>query len=149
MKKFLIFLLIPLLCYTTACSRDDDQEPPQKEINEDVQQKPQDNNQNDQEDDTPIPEKKDEYYVRYTAKYSRHLPGVTVYRNEKNKLVTVEKSNFEMVIGPVEKGFEAYLGGSNPNALIQNSRKIEISKNGGVFMTKATGAYSLTYKIDF
>lgn len=162
MKKqlFLLFILLFVIC--SGCSREEpfDKEAFKKEVIEEYE-KNQKNNENKNNENTQAGDKKeenekedkkkeDEYYVKYTATYiSGDDRCYSLYYNEKYETVRVYGRNFEMVIGPVKKGFEAYLGGTPSNMMVHPQKKIEISKNGGVFMTKATGSNDISYIIDF
>jgi hypothetical protein len=91
-----------------------------------------------------------EYYVKYTIKgkgiYGRFSDIVYADVNgTKTASEGYQISSWSVTIGPVSKGFKAYVsnkGGGGDNV-------IEVSKNGGPFAQKATGWNSASYKIDF
>lgn len=91
-----------------------------------------------------------EYYVKYTIKgkgiYGRFSDIVYADVNgTKTASEGYQISSWSVTIGPVSKGFKAYVrneGGGGDNV-------IEVSKNGGPFAQKATGWNSASYTINF
>lgn len=91
-----------------------------------------------------------EYYVKYTIKaqgpYGRFSDIVYAdVDSEKTASEGHQIQTWSVTIGPVRKGFKAYVrneGGGGDNV-------IEVSKNGGPFAQKATGWNSASYTINF
>lgn len=98
------------------------------------------------------PEDNNEYYVKYTISATQVSQIDDITYADVEKMVTVDNTkNFltkwEITIGPVKKGFKAYINNGKNSKL--STAKIEISKNGKPFVMKASGTISATYVIDF
>ncbi len=120
MKKFLfLFAMLPLLFASCA-----------KESSENV----------DKEESV--------YYVKYSVKASATNRYIN-YTNEKGESVQVvndgEDINFEVVIGPVSRGFECLVSVTGNPA----KTRIDCSKDNSPFAYKASGGNSLSYTIDY
>ena len=96
---------------------------------------------------------KDEYYVKYTYSLSDRNPCV-IYRDADGKTVPIHVRNYSICVGPVKYGFEALLQCNRECEDV--STLIEISKNGKVWMPKASyeakkcnTGFRLNYTIDF
>lgn len=141
----IFFIAASFLCLITNCSKEEEnKEPP---IASQQQKSKEKEEQKEKDEDV----QKDEYFVKYSVSYGRFTDREnTTYRDANNNLVTVT-GLIEIVVGPVDNSFEAYVAGTAGSAFYSSTKKIEVSKNGGVFMTKAykRGVSSLTYKIDF
>lgn len=103
----------------------------------------------------------DEYYVKYevysSTMYS-HLTILTTVNNEKNSDVSFTfdaGTQWETIIGPVQKGFDATLGVSVETETLIHL-KIYVSKNDSPFAVKANDSndtyrtsVQLSYTIDY
>ena len=103
----------------------------------------------------------DQYYVKYevisTTANNAYMLHATV-NNEKNNDVNftfAAGSQWETIIGPVQKGFNASLGVSAPTTIIFHL-KIYVSKNDSPFAIKANDSSEtsrtsgqLSYAIDY
>lgn len=104
----------------------------------------------------------DEYYVHYIFPvYGSNV----LYRDVNNSLRSGSASgspfgsshpHLDVTIGPVKKGFEAYLSGQNHlNPYSSPTMKIQVSKNNGAFVDKCSYRFhgsesnTLKYTIDF
>ena len=92
-----------------------------------------------------------EYYVRYSLSFSPYIvvnPKVTYADVDgmKTPIENTKTSLWEVTIGPVQKGFKAYVSYTGETTPVA---KIEVCKNSGPFALKATGTNSAEYKIDF
>lgn len=95
-----------------------------------------------------VVEDNNEYYVKYTV--STNYPYIfsnVVYAdvNGTGSMRNYQTRNWSETIGPVKKGFRAFVRNENGTA----NDKIEVSKNGGPFALKAQGENSASYTIDF
>jgi hypothetical protein len=104
----------------------------------------------------------DEYYIKYAAGAQTAYASMDIditYENEENEIETVYTTipSWNMIIGPVEEGFNAALSIAtrreiNNTTLVAN---IQVSKNDGPFVIKASGAndtsepLEIEYSIDF
>ena len=104
----------------------------------------------------------DEYYVKYEAigssiYYDSKLIEVTINNEYGNKMIFDPGRSFEIIIGPVKKGFNATLDinviSSAPTKLYL---KISVNKNDGPFALKGINgsdqnreSAQLSYIIDF
>ena len=91
-----------------------------------------------------------EYYVKYTISANRpyqKFSNVTYADVNGRKTANdgYSASRWSMTIGPVRKGFRAYVGYGWGGGTCQ----IEVSKNNGPFAMKAQGENSVSYTIDF
>lgn len=92
-----------------------------------------------------------EYYVRYSISYA---PNISARQNvtyaDVDGIKTITENNktslWDVTIGPVKKGFKAYVSCKSES---NTTAKIEVCKNSGPFVLKATGTNSAEYKIDF
>lgn len=97
---------------------------------------------------SPI-ENNDEYYVQYSA--SINLPYqrlVTIqYTTEKGEVSVKDyrSASWGETIGPVKKGFRAWIKVGNDRATC----KISVSKNNSAFAVKATGTQSASFTINY
>ena len=94
------------------------------------------------------PSDNSEYYVRYTvsATYPYIFSNVKYADvNGTGSFMNYQTRNWAITIGPVKKGFNAFVKNENGTA----TDKIEVSKNGGPFALKASGNNSATYCINF
>lgn len=97
---------------------------------------------------SPI-ENNDEYYVQYSA--SINLPYqrlVTIqYTTEKGEVSVKDyrSASWSETIGPVKKGFRAWIKVGNDRATC----KISVSKNNSAFAVKATGTQSASFTINY
>ena len=102
------------------------------------------------EDNTPQVDTT-EYYVRYSVSFTPYIsanPRIT-YADVSGTKTSAEHKNtalWEVTIGPVKKGFNAYVSYYGE---IDATAKIEVCKNSGPFVLKATGKKQASYKIDF
>ena len=105
------------------------------------------------EENMPTPQvDTNEYYVKYTIKSSFYKFGHITYADvhgtgrahEGNYANT--STNWSVTIGPVKKGFHAFVQYDSGSA---NSVTLEVSKNNGPFVLKASGTTSAFYTIDF
>lgn len=90
----------------------------------------------------------DNYYVKYSlSAYPSIVTQVTYADVNDTKSVTLSTAqyNWTITVGPVKKGFNAYVKTEKYSA----NAEIEISRNGEPFVQKATGQNSATYIIDF
>jgi hypothetical protein len=97
--------------------------------------------------DRNSPADNDNYYVRYslstpTIIYSVQYADVDGMKTE---TLAVRDKDWTVTIGPVKKGFKAYVKTLENTA----TAKIEVCKNSEPFALKATGKDSATYTIDF
>ena len=94
----------------------------------------------------------DEYYVKYTISSSFYYFGGISYadvngtKNDRMGDYNRTSLKWEVVVGPVKKGFRAHVSYSKGGA---NTVKIEASKNNGPFVLKAQGDKSASCTIDF
>ena len=104
---------------------------------------------------------KDEYYVKYVVDGSNRQQRVLDVRikSELDRNISFEINNnapWEKIIGPVNKGFKAYVGvNANGGAQVIHS-EIYVSKNSGPFALKkkddsseVRNGVSIEYTIDF
>ncbi|MBQ4394774.1 MAG: hypothetical protein IJP45_06495 [Paludibacteraceae bacterium] len=89
------------------------------------------------------------YYVRYTIKATYpYLFSDVTYRDVYGTEIALKNyrtRSWSVTIGPVKKGFNAYVKNESGSA----TNQIEISKNGEPFTLKANGTNSASYTIDF
>ena len=90
-----------------------------------------------------------EYYVKYSVKGSATNRYI-YFTNEKGERVQVDtegedKINFEVIIGPVSRGFECHVSVTGFPA----KTRIDCSKDNSPFAYKAKGGNSVTYTIDY
>lgn len=94
----------------------------------------------------------DEYYVKYSISSSFYYFGSITYadvngtNNDRTGDYNRTSLKWEVIVGPVKKGFRSHVSYSRGNA---NTVKIEVSKNNGPFVLKANGEKSANYTIDF
>ncbi len=91
-----------------------------------------------------------EYYVKYSIKSANFMEYFSdIYYADVHGIVMCEMGHsirqWEVTVGPVKKGFNAHV----QNAVGGGNNKIEVSKNNGPFVLKASGTNSATYMIDF
>lgn len=129
MKKILLVLVFSLLTFTfVGC----------EEFNQ-----PSNGNSTQQQD---------EYYVKYTISSSFYYFGSITYadvngtKNDRTGDYNRTSLKWEVIVGPVKKGFNSHVSYSRGSA---NIVKIEVSKNNGPFVLKASGDDSANYIIDF
>lgn len=83
-----------------------------------------------------------EYYIKYEANassiyYDARLIEVTITNEDGQKETFDPGRSFEMIIGPVKKGFNAHLEvNSISTAPMQLYLELSVSKNDGPFATK-------------
>ncbi|MBO7494721.1 MAG: hypothetical protein J6T87_11325 [Bacteroidales bacterium] len=91
---------------------------------------------------------KTEYYVRYSVSSTYPYVFSDVKYADVNgtgSFMNYQTRSWSVTIGPVKKGFNAFVKNENGTA----TDKIEVSKDGGPFATKASGNNSASYRIDF
>lgn len=103
------------------------------------------------EDDKPQPVDTNEYYVKYAivSYYGNSRFGNVSYEDVNGTsydLVGQYVRSWSVTIGPVKKGFKAYVR-NGEGAYATNT--IEVSKNGDPFIQKAKGMNSALYVIDY
>lgn len=90
----------------------------------------------------------DNYYVRYILSAYPSIVSKVTYADV-NQMVTetlsVRNSGWTVTIGPVKKGFRAYVKTEEYTA----TAKIEVCKNSDPFALKASGVDSASYTIDY
>ena len=90
----------------------------------------------------------DEYYVQYivSTNYPKIFSNVH-YATEKGKgsFMNYQTRGWNETIGPVKKGFRARVRVDNG----EPTCKIQVSKNGSAFATKATGTRSASFTINY
>lgn len=134
--KYLKYILLCLIVCLVSCSKD--------------------------EADNNVVEDTDYYYVHYVFPI---YGGNIKYRDADNQLKDgptagspfgTNKGGLDINVGPVKKGFEAYLSGTNGyNVYYTPTMKIEVSKNNQPFVVKGTFTFrdyisnTLQYKIDY
>lgn len=97
-------------------------------------------------------QQQDEYYVKYTISSSFYYFGSITYadvngtKNDRTGDYNRTSLKWEVIVGPVKKGFNSHVSYSRGSA---NIVKIEVSKNNGPFVLKASGDDSANYIIDF
>ena len=98
------------------------------------------------------PDKNDEYYVKYSISSSFYYFGSIKYvdvngtKHDRTGDYNRTSLKWEVIVGPVNKGFNSHVSYSRGRA---NIVKIEVSKNNGPFVLKASGDKSASYMIDF
>ena len=99
-------------------------------------------------EDYSNPSDNSEYYVRYSVSSTYPYIFSNVKYADVNgtgSFMNYQTRNWAITIGPVKKGFNAFVKNENGTA----TDKIEVSKNGGPFALKASGNNSATYCINF
>lgn len=97
-------------------------------------------------------QQRDEYYVKYTISSSFYYFGSITYadvngtKNDRTGDYNRTSLKWEVIVGPVKKGFNSHVSYSRGSA---NIVKIEVSKNNGPFVLKASGDDNANYIIDF
>ncbi|MBO5674015.1 MAG: hypothetical protein J6S09_06985 [Paludibacteraceae bacterium] len=97
-------------------------------------------------------QQRDEYYVKYTISSSFYYFGSITYadvngtKHDRTGDYNRTSLKWEVIVGPVKKGFNSHVSYSRGSA---NIVKIEVSKNNGPFVLKASGDDSANYIIDF
>lgn len=97
-------------------------------------------------------QQRDEYYVKYTISSSFYYFGSITYadvngtKNDRTGDYNRTSLKWEVIVGPVKKGFNSHVSYSRGSA---NIVKIEVSKNNGPFVLKASGDDRANYIIDF
>ena len=97
-------------------------------------------------------QQQDEYYVKYTISSSFYYFGSITYadvngtKNDRTGDYNRTSLKWEVIVGPVKKGFNSHVSYSRGSA---NIVKIEVSKNNGPFVLKASGDKSASYIINF
>ena len=97
-------------------------------------------------------QQQDEYYVKYTISSSFYYFGSITYadvngtKHDRTGDYNRTRLNWEVIVGPVKKGFNSHISYSRGSA---NTVKIEVSKNNGPFVLKASGDKSASYIINF
>ena len=90
---------------------------------------------------------KDNYYVRYSLTTASIISMVTYadVNEMKTETLPIKQYSWDVTIGPVKKGFRAYVKTEEYTA----NAKIEVCKNSEPFALKASGKDSASYTIDF
>ena len=99
-------------------------------------------------DNDYIKEDASEYYIKYQVKSSSMYIGTINVRynaeNNQNKSIQTSRSGtWEIVIGPVKKGFKSSLSASDPETDLYHLKldlKISVSKDGSQFADKAVNS---------
>lgn len=158
--KFLLTVILTLSC-TKEEGWTEKNVQPKTETNVNNQEIPP-NQSKDWEEDKSTNISSDEYYVHYV--FPEYGGGIK-YRDTDGSLkdgpapgnpFTHYHGGLNITIGPVKKGFNAYLSGTNNlNTSYHPTMKIQVSKNNSVMVDKGSysfsnnGAYTLSYTIDF
>ena len=96
------------------------------------------------EKDKPV-ENKDFYYVQFKAQTKHYMNGTA--RAGKYATSFSNVTYFETILGPVEYGDKASIGGGNYAG--NGDYCIYVSKNNGPFALKDRGITGASYTIDF
>lgn len=131
MKKFHVVLL-PLLVLFTVCACENDS------IGDDGNDDP----------NAGAIVSNDEYYIQYSASVNYpYILGAIHYATENGEgsVKDCRSRSWTETIGPVKKGFTAWLKVGNDKATC----KIQVSKNNSAFATKATGTQSVSFTINY
>ena len=90
----------------------------------------------------------DEYYIHYivSANYPYIFSNVH-YATEhgEGSFLNYQTRGWNETIGPVKKGFSAWVRADNGTSTC----KIQVSKNGSAFATKATGSNRASFTINY
>lgn len=89
----------------------------------------------------------DEYYVKYIVNITYpYMLGKVNYATENGEgLFENRVRSWDETIGPVKKGFRAWVKVGNDKATC----KIQVSKNSSAFATKTTGTGSASFTINY
>ena len=103
----------------------------------------------------------DEFYIQYAVGVLSIDSGEVIdifYRDDNNETITLSTDTaFSIVLGPVERGFTAFLAAGNLREIGNTTLKVNIlvAKNDGPFVSKVgaervtSGSMGIEYTIDF